>query len=367
MNVPFLDLKAAHAELMTSLRDGFERVMDSGWFIQGNELSAFEREFAAYCGTEHCVGVGNGLDALHLILRAYGIGPGDEVIVPTNTFIATWLAVSYAGATLVPVEPDAQTHNLNAKLLEAAVTPRTRAVIAVHLYGQPAEMDAIQVTARKHQLTLIEDAAQAHGASFAGKRAGSLGDAAGFSFYPGKNLGALGDAGTVTTNDAALAKEIRLLRSYGSTQRYQHDLQGYNTRLDEMQAAFLRAKLPHLEQWNERRRDIANRYLAGLQGCGLILPVVLDECAPVWHLFVVRSKQRDSLQKFLKSHGVETLIHYPIAPHLQLAYADRRWPRGTFPVAERLQDEILSLPIYPQLSDEQVAWVIKVCCEFTST
>jgi dTDP-4-amino-4,6-dideoxygalactose transaminase len=227
-------------------------------------------------------------------------------------------------------------------------------------------MDAIQVTARKHQLTLIEDAAQAHGASFAGNRAGSLGDAAGFSFYPGKNLGALGDAGAVTTNDTALAREIRLLRSYGSPQRYQHDLQGYNSRLDEMQAAFLRAKLPHLEQWNERRREIANRYLAGLEDCGLILPVVLDECAPVWHLFVVRSKQRDSLQKFLKAHGVETLIHYPIAPHLQLAYADRRWPRGTFPVAERLQDEILSLPIYPQLSDEQVAWVIRICRDFTS-
>jgi dTDP-4-amino-4,6-dideoxygalactose transaminase len=364
MKVPFLDLKAAHAELGTSLREGFERVMESGWFIQGNELSAFEREFAAYCGTEHCVGVGNGLDALHLILRAYGIGPGDEVIVPTNTFIATWLAVSYAGATLVPVEPDARTHNINAKLLEAAVTPKTRAIIAVHLYGQPAEMDAIKAVARKHQLTLIEDAAQAHGATFAGKRAGSLGDAAGFSFYPGKNLGALGDAGAVTTNDAPLAREIRLLRSYGSTKRYQHDLQGYNSRLDEMQAAFLRAKLPHLEQWNERRREIADRYLAGLEGCGLILPVVHDACLPVWHLFVVRSKQRDQLQKFLESHGVETLIHYPTAPHLQLAYADRRWSRGTFPVTEQLQDEILSLPIYPQLSAEQVAWVIEICHEF---
>jgi dTDP-4-amino-4,6-dideoxygalactose transaminase len=367
MNVPFLDLKAAHAELGMSLRDGFERVMDSGWFIQGNELSTFEREFAAYCGTEHCVGVGNGLDALHLILRAYGIGAGDEVIVPTNTFIATWLAVSYAGATLVPVEPDAQTHNISAGLLEAAVTPKTRAIIAVHLYGQPAEMDAIQAVARKHQLRLIEDAAQAHGATFAGKRAGSLGDAAGFSFYPGKNLGALGDAGAVTTNDATLAKEIRLLRSYGSTQRYQHDLAGYNTRLDEMQAAFLRAKLPHLEQWNERRREIANRYLSGLTNCGLILPAVHDRCVPVWHLFVVRSKQRDPLQNFLKSHGVETLIHYPTAPHLQLAYADLRWARGTFPVAERLQDEILSLPMYPQLSDKQVAWVIKICHAFQSS
>jgi dTDP-4-amino-4,6-dideoxygalactose transaminase len=367
MNVPFLDLKAAHAELGMSLRDGFERVMASGWFIQGSELSTFEREFAAYCGTEHCVGVGNGLDALHLILRAYGIGPGDEVIVPTNTFIATWLAVSYAGATLVPVEPDAQTHNLNARFLEAAVTPKTRAIIAVHLYGQPAEMDAIQAVARKHQLTLIEDAAQAHGATFAGKRAGAFGDAAGFSFYPGKNLGALGDAGAVTTDDAHIAREIRLLRSYGSTQRYQHDLQGYNSRLDEMQAAFLRAKLPHLDQWNERRREIADRYLAGLEGCDLILPAVHDACVPVWHLFVVRSKQRDPLQKFLGSQGVETLIHYPTAPHLQWAYADMGWARGTFPVAERLQDEILSLPIYPQLSDEQVAWVIKMCREFTSS
>lgn len=364
MRVPFLDLKAGNNEIIVALREGVERVFDSGWYIQGGELSAFEKEFANYCGVAHCIGVGNGLDALHLILRGYGIGPDDEVIVPTNTFIATWLAVSYVGATIVPVEPDISTHNINFKLIEGAVTPKTKAIMAVHLYGQTAEMGEIRALAQNRGIKVIEDAAQAHGATFAGKRAGNLGDAAGFSFYPGKNLGALGDAGAVTTNDADLAKKIRLLRNYGSSQRYKHEEPGYNTRLDEIQAAFLRAKLPHMENWNIRRREIAARYLIGLQNCGLTLPCVSAACEPVWHLFVVRSDHRDALRRHLESQGVETLIHYPLAPHLQHAYDEMAMPKGSFPVAERLQDEVLSLPIYPQMSNEQVDYVIQHCHSF---
>ncbi|MBC7489177.1 MAG: DegT/DnrJ/EryC1/StrS family aminotransferase [Glaciimonas sp.] len=365
MKIPFLDVKAGNGELIEALREGVERVFNSGWYIQGRELEAFEQEFAHYCEAAHCIGVGNGLEALHLILRGYGIGPGDEVIVPTNTFIATWLAVSYVGATIVPVEPDARTHNIDFKLIGDAITPKTKAIMAVHLYGQTAEMDEIKALAQKRGIKVIEDAAQAHGAKFSGKRAGSLGDAAGFSFYPGKNLGALGDAGAVTTNDAELARKIKLLRNYGSTQRYKHEVAGYNTRLDEIQAAFLRAKLPYMENWNMRRKEIAGRYLAGLNGCGLTLPSVSEACEPVWHLFVVRSNQRDALRSHLESNGVETLIHYPLAPHLQQAYANMNLSAGSYLVAEQLQTEILSLPIYPQMSNEQVDYVIEHCHSFT--
>lgn len=364
MKVPFLDVKAGNTELGSALRDGFERVLESGWFIQGRELIAFEEAFSAYCGAQYCIGVGNGLDALHLILRAYDIGPGDEVIVPTNTFIATWLAVSYVGATLVPVEPDARTYNLDVALLEAAITPKTKAIMAVHLYGQTAQMDTICEVARKYGVKVIEDSAQAHGAMFNGKRAGNLGDAAGFSFYPGKNLGALGDAGAVTTSDPELAKKIRLLRSYGSSQRYKHDEAGFNSRLDELQAAFLLAKLPHVEGWNVRRREIAARYLKGLAGTDLILPTVQESCEPVWHLFVVRSSRREALRSHLELNGIETLIHYPIAPHLQLAYANLNLPCGTYPLSEQLHEQVLSLPISPQLTDAQVDHVIKHCLQF---
>lgn len=364
MKVPFLDVKAGNAEVLQALHNGVERVFQSGWYIQGAEVLAFEREFAHYCGVNHCVGVGNGLDALHLILRAYGIGPGDEVIVPTNTFIATWLAVSYVGATIIPVEPQSQTHNIDVSLIESAITSKTRAIIAVHLYGQTAQIAEIGDLVQKRGIKVIEDAAQSHGATLGGKRAGGLGDAAGFSFYPGKNLGALGDAGAVTTNDAELAKQIRLLRSYGSTERYKHDVAGYNTRLDEIQAAFLRAKLLHIDKWNMRRREIASRYLTGLEGSSLTLPVIDEGCEPVWHLFVVRSRQRDALRQHLERNGIDTLIHYPIAPHLQGAYSSLNIPLGTYPVAEQLQDEILSLPIGPHMTNIQVDYVIESCKNF---
>ena len=364
MKVPFLDVKAGNHEILPALREGFERVMQSGWYIQGTEVSEFENEFARYCGVSHCIGVGNGLDALHLILRAYGIGPGDEVIVPTNTFIATWLAVTFVGATIVPVEPNARTHNIDSSLVAGAITSKTRAIIAVHLYGQTAQIDAIKTVAHPRGIYVIEDAAQSHGSTLDGRRAGGLGDAAGFSFYPGKNLGAIGDAGAVTTNDAELARQIRLLRSYGSTQRYKHDVAGYNTRLDEMQAAFLRVKLHHIDKWNLRRREIAGRYLSKLQGLPLVLPIIDVGCDPVWHLFVVRSSRRDAFREHLALNGIETLIHYPIAPHLQGAYSRLDLAHGSYPIAERLQDEIISLPIGPEMTNEQVDYVIENCKSF---
>ncbi len=294
--VAFLDLKSPHIELRTELEAAFDRTLNSGWYIQGNEVKQFEKEFAQYCEVEHCVGVGNGLDALHLILRGYDIGAGDEVIVPSNTYIATWLAASYAGATPVPVEPDPRTYNLDPTRIEAAITPRTKAIMVVHLYGQPADMDAINTIAKKHQLKVIEDAAQAHGARYKGKPVGTMGDAAGFSFYPGKNLGAIGDGGAVTTNDAALAHRVRVLGNYGSQVKYHNEVKGYNSRLDELQAAFLREKLKTLDEWNGRRQAIATQYLNQLDATALVLPHVPDWASPAWHLFVVRSQERDALQ-----------------------------------------------------------------------
>ncbi len=366
MNIPFLDLKAPHKEIRDELRDAFERVLDSGWYILGAEVNWFEREFAEYCQSDHCVGVGNGLEALHLILRAYGIGEGDEVIVPSNTYIATWLAASYAGATPIPVEPDERTYNLDPSRLESAITPRTKAIIAVHLYGQPADMDAINAIARSHGLKVIEDAAQAHGARYKGRRVGSLGDAAGFSFYPGKNLGAIGDGGAVTTNDAALAERIRVLGNYGSQVKYHNDVKGYNSRLDELQAAFLRAKLPVLDAWNTRRQAIAATYLNQLDTSALVLPHVPDWAEPVWHLFVVRSQQRDFLQKQLGAVGIGTMIHYPIPPHLQPAYAELGHSPGAFPIAEAIHREVLSLPMGPHLGEENATKVIAACASGVS-
>lgn len=348
--IPFLDLKTPHIELRPQLEAAFERVLDSGWYIQGNELKQFEKEFAAYCEAEHCIGVGNGLDALHLILRAYNIGEGDEVIVPSNTYIATWLAASYAGATPIPVEPNERTYNIDPSCIEAAITPRTKAIMVVHLYGQPADMDAIKAIAKKHNLKVIEDAAQAHGARYKGKRVGTLGDAAGFSFYPGKNLGAIGDGGAVTTNDAVLAEKIRMLGNYGSTVKYRNEVKGYNSRLDELQAAFLREKLHKLDEWNDRRKAIAKEYLSQLNGCNLILPFVPEWADPVWHLFVVRCQQRENLQKYLQAQGVGTMIHYPIPPHLQAAYSELGYKRGDFPIAEVIHNEVLSLPIGPHMN-----------------
>jgi dTDP-4-amino-4,6-dideoxygalactose transaminase len=358
VKVPFLDLRAAHVELEERLAGAFGRVVRSGWFILGEELERFEREFAAYCGSKHCVGVGNGLEALHLILRAYGVGPGDEVIVPSNTYIATWLAASECGARPVPVEPDERTYNLDPGRLEAAITARTRAIIPVHLYGLPAAMAPIREIAGRRGIKVIEDAAQAHGARYRGAAAGALGDAAGFSFYPSKNLGALGDAGAVTTDDDALADRIRLLRNYGSRAKYRNESKGYNSRLDELQAALLREKLGVLDRWNARRNTVARRYLEGLAGLPLTLPHVPADCEPVWHVFVVRARARDAFVERLSAIGIGTLIHYPIPPHLQPAYAELGLGPGSFPISEAVHREVVSLPLWPQMSEEQVDFVI---------
>lgn len=361
MKIPFLDLEAPYQELKVELDATYRRVMESGWYILGPEVEAFERDFAEYCNVKHCVGVGNGLDALHLILRAYGIGKGDEVIVPANTYIATWLAVTYAGATPVPVEPDEKTYNLDPSIVELAITNRTRAIIPVHLYGQPADMYPILNIAGQYGLKVIEDAAQAHGALYRGKRTGSLGDAAGFSFYPGKNLGALGDGGAVTTNDDGLADRVRTLRNYGSREKYHNDYRGVNSRLDELQAAFLRVKLKKLNEWNIRRRQVAVHYLNGLDlVSGLTLPSVPAWTEPVWHLFVVRNQCRDILQKRLADQGVGTLVHYPVPPHRSRAYVEMGFLDGAFPLAEAISNTIISLPMGPHMTDEQVLYVIEV-------
>jgi len=359
MNAPFLELKPAYDELKAEFDAAYHRVMDSGWYLLGREIESFEAGFAGYCEAGHCVAVGNGLDALHLILRAYDIGAGDEVIVPTNTFIATWLAVSYAGATPVPVEPDLKTFNLDPKRIGAAITTKTKAIMPVHLYGQPADMDPIMDLAGKHGLKVIEDSAQAQGARYKGRRTGSLGHAAGHSFYPGKNLGAFSDAGAVTTNDAQLADRVRTLRNYGSKKKYHNEVKGFNSRLDELQAAFLQVKLSKLDEWNQRRRAVAARYLAGLCGCSeLTLPYVPEWAEPVWHLFVVRHPKRDELQRKLAAAGVGTLVHYPVPPHLSGAYVDGRWMRGNFPIAEVLADTVLSLPMGPHTTVESVNSVL---------
>jgi len=310
------------------------------------------------------VGVGNGLDALHLALRALGVGQGDEVLVPSNTYIATWLAVSYAGAVPVPVEPDERTYNIDPEKLEAAITDRTRAIIPVHLYGQPADMDPILEVARKHNLWVLEDAAQAHGACYKGKRVGGLGDIAGWSFYPGKNLGAFGDGGAVTTNNDELADRVRVLRNYGSRTKYFNEVRGFNSRLDEIQAAVLRVKLKHLDEWNRRRRHIAELYRRELEGCDLILPYVPEWAEPAYHLFVVRSGQRDALQQYLETQGIGTLIHYPVPPHLQQAYCEIGLAAGTLPISERIHQEVLSLPIGPHVTEAQVETVTRAVCEF---
>ena len=358
MNIPFLDLKAAYLELKDELDAAYHRVMESGWYILGEELEAFEEEFATYCGVSHCIGVGNGLEALHLILRAMNIGQGDEVIVPGNTYIATWLAVTYAGATTVPVEPDERTYNIDPTLIEKAITTSTRAILPVHLYGQPAAMDQILEIAKRHNLKVIEDAAQAHGARYKGKRTGGLGDAAGFSFYPGKNLGAFGDGGAVTTNDNLLADRIRCLRNYGSSTKYYNEVKGFNSRLDDLQAAFLRVKLCKLDEWNERRRNIAHFYLTRLAGVpDLILPYVPEWVEAVWHLFVVRNSERDKLQKHLADQGIKTLIHYPVPPHKQGVYQELR--HLSLPISEQIHQEVLSLPMSPVMRDEDTYCVVK--------
>ena len=361
-DVPFLDLGRQNQSLRDALDAAYRRVRDSGWFIMGPELEAFEVEFACYCEVKYCLGVGNGLEALHLLLRAYGIGPGDEVIVPSNTFIATWLAVTECGATPVPVEPDMATHNIDPSLIASALTPRTRAIIPVHLYGQPADLDPINALAARHGLVVIEDAAQAQGARYNGRRTGSLGHAAATSFYPGKNLGALGDGGAVLTNDRAIAEKVRQLRNYGSRVKYHHDLLGYNSRLDEMQAAFLRAKLTALDQWNDRRKATADQYTKLLTGAGIGLPRVPEYAEPVWHLYVIRSRQRDALKTHLAQRGVTTVIHYPIPPHRQACYRD--FKERLLPIAETLAGEVLSLPMCPSLKLAEIDHVVSSVLSF---
>lgn len=365
MTVPFLDLRAASGELRTPLSEAMNRVLESGWYVLGEELEAFERAWADYVGVAHCVGVASGLDALHLALRALGVQPGDEVIVPSNTYIATWLGVTQAGATPVPVEPDPGTYNIDPYRIEAAVTPRTRAILPVHLYGQSADMAPIRHIAEAHGLLVLEDAAQAHGASYRDQRTGALGDAAAWSFYPGKNLGALGDGGAVTTDDDRVADQLRVLRNYGSRQKYMNEAQGWNSRLDELQAAVLGVKLRVLDEWNDRRRAIATRYLAGLQDTGVVLPTVPHWADPVWHLFVVRSPWRDQLQRHLGDAGVGTLIHYPIPPHRQMAYASLGLEEGALPVSEAMHREVLSLPMGPHIDEEQVDIVIEAVRSFS--
>jgi dTDP-4-amino-4,6-dideoxygalactose transaminase len=363
-SVPFLDLNALHRPIREQLIEAHRRVLDSGWFILGPELEAFEAEFAAYSGVKYCLGVGNGLEALHLLLLAYGIGSGDEVIVPSNTFVATWLAVSQCGATPVPVEPDPLTHNIDYTRLEEAITSRTRAIMPVHLYGQPAGMDPINAIASKHGLVVIEDAAQAQGARYFGRSVGSLGGAAGTSFYPGKNLGAMGDGGAVLTNDDKIANKVRQLRNYGSQQKYKHDMLGYNSRLDELQAAFLRVKLGKLDAWNQRRKEVAKTYDVGLQPAMLILPTVPKGIDPVWHLYVIRSNRRDQLRQHLESRGVTTVIHYPIPPHKQACY--QSFADSDLPIATKLANEVLSLPMSSTLDGGAIQYVIEQVLEFDS-
>jgi dTDP-4-amino-4,6-dideoxygalactose transaminase len=364
--IPFLDLKALNLRRAAELEDAFSRVLKSGWYIQGEEVKAFEKEFAAYCGAEHCVGVANGLDALILIIRAWKelgrLKEGDEVLVPANTYIASILAITENRLVPVLVEPREATFNLDAEGIKNKVTPKTRAVLAVHLYGQTAEMQGIRAVAEQHGLLVIEDSAQSHGAYDGNKRAGNLGDASGFSFYPGKNLGALGDAGAVTTNDAELAGAVRMLGNYGSQKKYENTYQGLNSRLDEVQAALLRVKLRHLDEEAAERRKAAQFYLAHLKNGKIALPFVRDEQAHVWHLFVVRAKEREKFQKHLAARNIQTLIHYPIPPHRQKAYA--AWNALSLPVTERIHEEVLSLPLWPGMAEDAQAKVVEAVNDF---
>lgn len=358
--VPFLDLHAAYLELKPEIDQAISRVLNSGWYILGPEVEAFEVEYATYCEAKHAVGVANGLDALHLALIALGVGPGDEVIVPSNTYIATWLAVTHCGATPVPVEPNEDTYNINPALIEAVITKRTKVILPVHLYGQPADLDPILEIARKHGLRVLEDAAQAHGARYKGKRIGAHGDAVAWSFYPGKNLGAFGDGGAITTDNFEIAKRLRLLRNYGSNKKYVNEVKGYNSRLDPIHAACLRVKLTRLDEWNDRRKEIANIYLRKLRETTFQIPFVADWASPVWHLFVVRHPNREFVAKQCAIRNVGTLIHYPIAPNEQTAYADLDHSLKTFPLAKLLASEVISLPIGPHQNKEKTEYVLDV-------
>ncbi len=364
-NIPFLNFSPMHSAIRAEMQEAFQSVYESNWFIMGKKLEAFEKEYAAFNQVSYAIGVSNGLDALHLALKALGIGAGDEVLVPSNTYIATLLAVSYVGATPVLVEPDSATYNISPSNIEKAITHKTKAIMPVHLYGQACEMEAIMALANAHNLFVVEDNAQAHGASFKGKLTGSWGHVNGTSFYPGKNLGALGDGGAVTTNDAELAKKVYMLHNYGSEKKYHNEVIGFNMRLDEMQAAFLSVKLRHLKEWTIQRQQIAQWYDEKLQGIGdLILPVTPPDATHVYHLYVIRSSKRDALQKYLAENGIGTLIHYPIPPHLQPAYQSLGFRKGDFPIAEELAATCLSLPIWPGMREAEVEKVVGCINEF---
>ena len=377
MKVPFASFQPMERELNTELRAAFDRVFDSSWYILGKEDEAFEKAFAEYVGTKHCIGVGNGLEALEMSLIALGIGPGDEVIVPSNTYIASVLAISYAGATPVLVEPDIRTYNIDPALIEKSITPRTKAIMPVHLYGQSCDMDPVMEIAKKHDLKVIEDCAQAHGAEYKGRKVGTFGNAAGFSFYPGKNLGALGDAGAVVTNDDALADKIRAIANYGSDVKYHHIYRGHNSRLDEVQAAFLSAKLPILDKMNKDRKKTAAKYLDGITNPQIILPCIPDYASPVWHIFAIRSARRDELATYLDEHGIGTGMHYPTPIHMQECYRKPEpvsdgtaggylnYAEGDLPIAEEISRTELSLPMFYGMTDEETDYVIDVINSFT--
>jgi dTDP-4-amino-4,6-dideoxygalactose transaminase len=364
MHIPFASFEFMHNELQNEIQKSIGDVVKSNWFIRGQKVEEFEAAFAEYCGAKYCVGCGNGLDALYLLLRAFDVGEGDEVIVPSNTFIATALAVTYTGALPVLVEPDMETYTLDTSLIEAKITDKTKAIIAVHLYGQTANMDEINDIAKKHGLIVIEDAAQAHGATYKEKRAGNLGDAAGFSFYPGKNLGAMGDAGAVTTNDSKIAEKVRALANYGSDYKYHHIYAGNNSRLDEIQAAILLVKLQNLDKWNTYRQKVADQYLEGIKNKKVILPSVKRDRSHVWHIFALRMKERNNFEKYLNSQGIGTTIHYPTPIHLQNAYKNLNLKKGILPIAEEISDTEISIPMYYGISDEEINYIINIINQY---
>ena len=361
--IKFLDLYKINEQYREQIDARIKNVLDSGWYLLGKEDEQFEEHFAQYCGTKYCVSCGNGLDALTLIIKAYGFGKGDEIIVPANTYIASILSISYNGCTPVLIEPDINTYNINPDLIEEKITDKTKAIMVVHLYGQSVQMDKIWELAKKYNLKIIEDSAQAHGAIYNAKRTGNLGDASGFSFYPGKNLGCLGDGGAVTTNDKELADKIRALRNYGSNIKYHNIYQGVNSRLDELQAAVLDAKLPYLDKDNQRRREIAEYYLKNIKNDKIILRKPYNEKANVWHIFPVRTGNRDDFQQYLKENDIQTLIHYPIPPHKQPCYAE--WNDLNLPVTEEIHNTIISLPISPVMTDSEAEKVVKVINKYS--
>lgn len=364
MHIPFASFEFMHNELQNEIQKSIGDVVKSNWFIRGQKVEEFEAAFAEYCGAKYCVGCGNGLDALYLLLRAFDVGEGDEVIVPSNTFIATALAVTYTGALPVLVEPDMETYTLDTSLIEAKITDKTKAIIAVHLYGQTANMDEINDIAKKHGLIVIEDAAQAHGATYKEKRAGNLGDAAGFSFYPGKNLGAMGDAGAVTTNDSKIAEKVRALANYGSDYKYHHIYAGNNSRLDEIQAAILLVKLQNLDKWNTYRQKVADQYLEGIKNKKVILPSVKRDRSHVWHIFALRMKERNNFERYLNSQGIGTTIHYPTPIHLQNAYKNLNLKKGILPIAEEISDTEISIPMYYGISDEKINYITNIINQY---